>query len=51
MCNSCRKPPRIIRKPTVPVTPSVSFPNKNKKNSGSGDQRSRITGLTYVPKN
>lgn len=49
-CSSCRKPPqRIVRQPsTSPSGPAK--PVSNDKPKSSGDQRSRIVGLTYVPK-
>lgn len=53
-CGSCRKP-RPMRKPSIiNPTPSNTVAstsgNGGSNTVGSGDQRSRITGLTYVPK-
>lgn len=50
-CSGCRQP-KEIRKPSVPRTPSSGISNPISRNTGNstGNQRSRITGLTYVPK-
>lgn len=52
-CGSCRKP-RPIKYPSsgTPSGKKITINNSNvvKTTAGSGDQRSRITGLTYVPK-
>lgn len=54
MCSTCRKP-RTYRKPSIitpPAGTTVAPGNGRAQSgiSGSGDQRSRITGLTYAPK-
>lgn len=47
-CASCRRP-RPIRKPSVSSsTPARTGRDVNRQ--ASGGQRSKITGLTYVPK-
>lgn len=47
-CSSCRKPPRIVRKPPSVVSPSVGKPTQESRRSES--ERAKITGLKYVPK-
>lgn len=47
MCGTCRKAPRVVRKPSSTGAPTTPKP----ASSGSSDQRSKITGITYVPKN
>lgn len=44
-CSSCRKAPKIIRKPSI-VTPESTGAKREKNIS----QREKITGLRYVPK-
>lgn len=52
-CTGCRQP-KEIRRPTIPRNSSnnIVSPNSVNRSNGnsSGNQRSRITGLTYVPK-
>lgn len=50
-CAGCRQP-KEIRKPSIPRTPASIVPSSGNKDTGNsnGSQRSRITGLTYVPK-
>lgn len=53
-CGACRKP-RVIRTPSPASSSKGSIVPKPsggtiRRTTGSGDQRSRITGLTYVPK-
>lgn len=53
-CGACRKP-RVIRTPSQKSSSSGTVVPKPsggtiRRTGGSGDQRSRITGLTYVPK-
>lgn len=51
-CSSCRRPPRILRKPSAVnqsgYNPSGT-PDKNAQKR-SEEQRNKITRLTYVPK-
>ena len=51
-CGACRKP-RVIRTPSSgqssTVVPKTSG-GTVRRTTGSGDQRTRITGLNYVPK-
>ena len=49
-CSTCRKPPRVVRRPSVTNPNSNVVKSTTKNNTGSGDQRSRVTGLTYAPK-
>ena len=49
-CSTCRKAPRVVRKPSTNNPEPAVTKATVKVANGSGDQRSRITGLTYVPK-
>lgn len=49
-CSSCRKPPRVVRKPSVVADPNGA-PSVTRKSEGSNPQRDKIVGLKYVPKN
>lgn len=46
-CSGCRKPPRVVRKPTVNSGGSTGGSASTKKQES---QREKITGLKYVPK-
>lgn len=52
-CANCRRP-RPVRRPSTPSgTPSGTLPRTSRsttRSAVSGGQRSKITGLTYVPK-
>lgn len=49
-CSSCRKPPRVVRKPSVTNPSGSSSPSVTKKDNGANSQRDKIVGLKYVPK-
>ena len=49
-CSSCRKPPRVVRKPSG-TNAANSTPSVTRKDEGSNPQRDKIVGLKYVPKN
>lgn len=51
-CSSCRQPTRVNRSPNQAPAAPVRPTNSQIVNTSpqSGDQRSKIVGLTYVPK-
>lgn len=48
-CANCRRP-RPVRRPSVPSGTTSRTSQSTKRPAVSGGQRSKITGLTYVPK-
>lgn len=48
-CSGCRKPPRVIRKPSVGGNANP-MPSVTRKDDGKNAQRDKIVGLKYVPK-